>query len=111
LLLARTLYALGEHKSSLEVVQSINQSNPKREARQIIAKNYAAQEDWSKALSYLRKLLSEAQEIEMLNLAARCYLNLDQPHKALPLLQKSLKLNPQQQTIKDLKEKTKKQLK
>lgn len=111
LLLAQTLFALGEHNQSLEVAQSIHQSTQNREASQIIAKNYAAQEKWTQALSYLEKLLREAQEIEMLNLAARCYLNLDQPHNALPLLQKSLKLNPQQQTIKDLEEKTKKQLK
>ncbi len=43
-------------------------------------------------------------------MAAECYLNLSEPKKALPLLQKSLKLNPNQARIKELEEKTKKHL-
>jgi tetratricopeptide (TPR) repeat protein len=54
--------------------------------------------------------MEQAAEIEVLNLAAECYLNLNQPEKALPLLQKSLELNPNQARIKELEEKTKKRL-
>ena len=43
-------------------------------------------------------------------MAAECYLNLSEPEKALPLLQKSLKLDPNQARIKELEEKTKKHL-
>ncbi len=52
--------------------------------------------------------MEQAAETIVFNLAAECYLNLSQPDKALPLLQKSLKLNPNQARIKELEEKTKK---
>jgi hypothetical protein len=54
--------------------------------------------------------MEQAAEISVLNLAAECYLNLSQPEKALPLLQKSLELNLNQARIKELEEKTKKSL-
>jgi hypothetical protein len=55
-------------------------------------------------------LMAEATEVSVLNLAAECYLNLDRPEKALPLLQKSLTLLPGQAPIRDLEEKTRKRL-
>jgi GWxTD domain-containing protein len=108
LLLAKTLYALGRYKDSLAIVFPVYQATQEREAAKIIAVNYAGLEDWSSALVYLEKLMEQATEISVLNLAAECYLNLKQPEKALPLLRKSLELNPNQDKIKELEKKAKK---
>jgi tetratricopeptide (TPR) repeat protein len=110
LLLAKSLYALKLFKDSLTVVFPVYHATQNREAAKTIAANYAGLEDWTTALVYLEKLMEQAAEISVLNLAAECHLNLDQPDKALPLLQKSLKLNPNQARIKELEEKTKKRL-
>ncbi len=45
-----------------------------------------------------------------MNLAAECYLNLNQPEKALPLIQKSLELDPNQDKIKKQERKAREQL-
>jgi GWxTD domain-containing protein len=108
LLLAKTFYALGRYKDSLAIIFPIYQATQDREAAKIIAVNYAGLEDWSSALIYLEKLMEQATEISVLNLAAECYLNLKQPEKALPLLRKSLELNPNQDKIKELEKKAKK---
>ncbi len=110
LLLAKSLYALKQFKDSLAIVFPVYHATQNREAAKIIAVNYAGLGDWSTALVYLEKLMEQAAEISVLNLAAECYLNLNQPEKALPLLQKSLELNPDQAKIKELEEKTKKHL-
>jgi len=107
LLLARTLFALQQYDESLDIATTLYKATQNREAAKIIAANYSALENWSQSLVYLEKLLKEATELGILNLAAECYLNLDQPKKALPLLQESLKLNPNQPKIKELEEKTK----
>jgi len=111
LLLAKVLYVLHRYQDSLTVVFPVYQSAGEREAAKLIAANYAALEDWTSALIYLEKIMAQTTEISVLNLAAECYLNLNQPEKALPLLRKSLELNPAQTYIKNLEEKTKKQLK
>jgi GWxTD domain-containing protein len=108
LLLAKTLYALRRYKDSLAIISPVYQATQEREAAKIIAVNYAGLEDWSSALVYLEKLMEQATEISVLNLAAECYLNLNQPEKALPLLRKSLELNPNQDKIKELEKKAKK---
>ena len=110
LLLAKTLYALGKFQDSLTTVFPVYQGTQEREAAKIIALNYAGLKDWSSALVYLEKLMEQATEVSVLNLAAECYLNLNQPEKALSLLQKSLELNPNQANIKELEKKTKKRL-
>ncbi len=74
----------------------------------MIALDYAGLKAWASALVYLEKLMQEATEVAVLNLAAECYLNLSQPEKALPLLQKSLQLDPSQPRIKELEAKAKK---
>ena len=110
LLSAKSLYALKQYKDSLTVVFPVYHATQNREAAKIIAVNYAGLQDWTTALVYLEKLMEQAAEISVLNLAAECYLNLNQPEKALPLLQKSLELNPNQARIKELEVKTKKRL-
>ena len=109
-LLAKNLYALGHFQDSLTLIFPVYQASQGREAAKIIAVNYAGLKDWSSALIYLEKLMEQAVEISVLNLAAECYINLNQPGKALPLLQKSLELNPSQPHIKELEKKTKKLL-
>ncbi len=99
-----------QYKDSLTIVFPVYHATQNREAAKIIAVNYAGLEDWSTALVYLEKLMEQAAEIIILNMAAECYLNLSEPEKALPLLQKSLKLDPNQARIKELEEKTKKRL-
>ncbi len=110
LLLAKTLYGTGRFKESLDQALPLFERNPDRETAKVIALDYAGRKDWNAAVGYLEKLMSEATEIGVLNLAAECYLNLDRPEKALPLLQKSLSLLPGQPQARDLEEKTKKRL-
>ncbi|MCX6572077.1 MAG: GWxTD domain-containing protein [Candidatus Aminicenantes bacterium] len=108
LLLAKTLYGLGLFKQSLGHALPLYERVPDREAAKVIALDYAALKDWNSALTYLDKLLAEATEVPVLNLAAECLLALDRPEKALPLLQKSLSLVPDQPAVKALEEKTRK---
>jgi GWxTD domain-containing protein len=110
LLLAKTLYALQKFEDSLTVVFPVYQKTQEREAAKIISLNYVGLNDWGAALVYLEKLMQEAVELSVINLAAECYLKLDQPEKALPLLQKSLELSPDQPHIKKLEEEAKKRL-
>ena len=44
----------------------------------------------------------EATEANVLSLAGECYIRLGQPEKALPLLRKSLDIEPDQPAVKDL---------
>ena len=108
LLLAKSLYGLGRCKESLGQALPLYERAPDRETAKVIALDYAALKDWNSALTYLDKLLAEATEIPVLNLAAECHLALDRPEKALPLLQKSLALLPDQPVVKALEEKTRK---
>ncbi len=110
LLLAKSLYGLGRFQESLAQALPLYERAPDREAGKVIALDYAALKDWTSALNYLEKLMAEATEVSVLNLAAEGYLNLDRPEKALPLLQKSLSLVPDQPPIKDLEEKTRRRL-
>lgn len=107
LLLAKALYALQKYKESLAVVFPVYQVLKKREAAKVIALNYVGLKDCSSALVYLEKLMEEAAEVSVLNLAAECYLSLNQPEKALPLLQKSLELKPSQARARDLERRAK----
>ena len=110
LLLAKTDYAQGRYRESLDLALPLFERAPDREIGKLLAVDYAALGDWASALGYLEKILSEATEISVLNLAAECYLNLDKPEKALPLLEKSLSLVPDQPVAKGLLDKAKKRL-
>jgi GWxTD domain-containing protein len=110
LLLAKSLYGLGRYKESLAEAAALYERVPDRETAKVIALDYAGLRDWPSALTYLEKLMAEATEVSVLNLAAECQLNLDRPEKALPLLQKSLSLLPDQPSIRELEAKTKKRL-
>ena len=105
LLLGKALYALGRYQDSLDVLKPAEDAGQSGEAAKVMAADYAALKDWASALSYLEKLLAEATEVSVLNLAGECHLNLGRPDRALPLLQKSLQLDPNQPEVKTLLEK------
>ncbi|MEW5902167.1 MAG: CDC27 family protein, partial [Acidobacteriota bacterium] len=104
-LLGKILFALGRYKDSLDVLKPTEQKGFSREAAKVMAADLAGLKDWPSALVYLEKLLAEATEVSVLNLAGECYLNLNQPERALPLLQKSLAIDPNQPGIKALLDK------
>jgi tetratricopeptide (TPR) repeat protein len=81
-----------------------------REAAKVMALDQAGLKDWTSALATLEKLMSEATEIPVLNLAAECHLALGHPERALPLLQKSLALAPDQPAARALEERARKSL-
>lgn len=111
LLLGKSLFALKKYRDSLSVLQPLYEINQNREAGKVIALNFFFLEKWKEALDYLEKLLQEAIELNLLNLAAECYLNLDLPEKAMTLIEKSLQLEPNQPQIIKLKEKIKAKIK
>jgi tetratricopeptide (TPR) repeat protein len=110
LLLAKTLFATGRFQESLGQALPLYKRVPDQETGKVIALDYAGLKDWESSLVYLDKLMAEATEVSILNMAAECHLNLGHPEKALPLLQKSLSLVPDQPSIKELAERTKKSL-
>ena len=110
LLMARILYALGRFQDSVAAARPLYEESKSREAAKILAASHAALKDSTSALIYLEELLAGATETGVLNLAAECYLNLNQPERALLLLRRSLEIDPDQPAIKTLEERAKKQL-
>jgi GWxTD domain-containing protein len=110
LLLSKCDYARGRFRDSLSQALPLYESTKNREAGKVIALDHAGLKDWASALAYLEKLLADATEVPVLNLAAECYLNLNQPDKALPLIEKSLSLDPSQPQVKDMEGRAKKAL-
>ncbi len=110
LLLGQTFFARKKFADSIAVVLPVFQKTQDRKSGKLLAANYARLKNWASALVYLEKLLETATELSVLNLAAECYINLSQPEKALPLLQKSLDIDPNQIKIKELIEKIKRRI-
>ena len=108
LLLGKSLFALNRFQDSLATIVPLYEATKDREAAKVIALDYTGLKDWTTALIYLDKLMAEATEVGVLNLAAECHLNLGRPDRALPLIQKSLSLDPSQPAIRALEEKAKK---
>jgi GWxTD domain-containing protein len=108
LLLGKSLFALNRFQDSLATIIPLYEATKDREAAKVIALDYTGLKDWTTALIYLDKLMAEATEVGVLNLAAECHLNLGRPDRALPLIQKSLSLDPSQPAIRVLEEKAKK---
>ncbi len=105
LLLAKILFALGRYQDSLVAIKPLEATGISREAAKVAAADYAALKDWSSALVYLEKLLAEATELSILNLAGECHLNLGRPDQALALFRRSLEIDPDQPAVKALAEK------
>jgi len=110
LLLAKSLYGLELYKESLAHAAALHERMNDRESAKVIALGHVGLKDWRAALPYLEKLMAEATEIPVLNLAAECYLALGQPEKALPLIEKSLSFAPDQPAVKALEEQARKRL-
>jgi len=108
LLLAKTLYGQKAYQDSLALITPIYESTRDREAAKIMALDFAGLEDWNSALVYLKDVLKQATEIGVLNLTAECLIRLNRAEEALPLLQKSLELNPGQEEAKRLLDQAKK---
>ncbi len=102
LLRAQSLFALGRHQDSLAAAVPVYEATKSRDAAKIIAACYAAQQKWVESLAYLERLLADATEVSVLNQAGECYLNLRQPEMALPLLERSLQLEPDQPAVRAL---------
>ncbi|MBU4254962.1 MAG: GWxTD domain-containing protein [Acidobacteria bacterium] len=102
LLLSRIQFGLQNYEEALRLSIPIYRQTFDREAGKTAAASYAALNNWSEAVVLLEDLLKEAQEIPVLNLAGECYLKLNQIQRALPFLQKSLQLNPDQPAIREL---------
>ncbi len=110
LLLAKTFYALGRFQDSLEAAMPLSEGEQSREASKIIAACHAGLKNWPEALVYLERLMAEATETSVLNMAGECYVNLNQPQRALPLLRRSLEIDPNQPAVKALLEASEKKL-
>jgi GWxTD domain-containing protein len=108
LLLAKSLYGLGRYAEALAQAVPLYERGGDREAAKVAALAHACLKDWNAALTYLDKLLAEATEVPVLNLAAECHLALGHPEKALPLIQKSLALAPDQPAVRAMEEQAKK---
>ncbi len=110
LLLAKSLYGLGRHADALAQAVPLYERGGDREAAKVAALAHAGLKDWSAALTYLDKLLAEATEVPVLNLAAECHLALGRPAEALPLIQRSLALAPDQPAVRAMEEQAKKRI-
>jgi GWxTD domain-containing protein len=110
LMLAKALYGLGLFKESLGQATAVYERGGGREAAKVMALDQAGLKDWASALATLEKLMAEATEISVLNLAAECQLALGRPEQALALLQKSLALVPDQPAARALEERARKRL-
>jgi len=110
LLLAKSLYGLGLYEESLGHAKAVHDRGGDRESGKVMALDQAGLKDWSAALSTLEELMAGATEISVLNLAAECHLALGRPERALPLLQRSLSLSPDQPAVRALEEEAKKRL-
>ena len=102
LLSAQALFALGRYQEALTAARPLAEAPGDREAAKIMAAAHAALKEWTAAVAYLEKLMAEATEVSVLNLAGECYLHLGQPEKALPLFQKSLEIDSNQPAVKEL---------
>jgi tetratricopeptide (TPR) repeat protein len=104
LLLGRTLYALNRYKDSIGVLDPLSKIQKSRDAAKVLALDYSGLGDWAAALAYCRDLLKEGTEVSVLNLAGECYIRVNQPEQAVPLLRKSLEIEPAQPAVKALLE-------
>ncbi|HEX2694463.1 MAG TPA: tetratricopeptide repeat protein, partial [Acidobacteriota bacterium] len=108
LYLGKSLFALGRFRESLAELVPRYEASPDRETAKVIALDHAGLKDWASALVYLDKIMAEATEVSVLNLAAECHMSLGEPAKALPLIEKSLSLDPSQPLIREMGERAKK---
>jgi len=109
--LAKALHGLKGFKDSLAMIAPVYEATRDREAAKVMALDYAGLEDWSSALVYLKDLLKQATELGVLNLAGECLIRLGRADEALPLLRKSLELDPRQDEARKLMDQAQKAIK
>ncbi len=109
LYLGKSLFALGRFRESLAELGPRYEATQDRETAKVIALDHAGLKDWASALIYLDRLMAEATEVSVLNLAAECHMNLGEPGKALLLIEKSLSLDPSQPLIREMEKRAKKE--
>jgi tetratricopeptide (TPR) repeat protein len=109
--MGKSLFALKKYAESAQILQPLYEASQNREAGKVLALDFYYLEKWPEAVAYLEKLLQEGTELSLLNLAAECYLKLDLPAKALLMIEKSLKLEPNQPQARKLEEIIKARLK
>lgn len=107
-LYARALLALGRAQDAITAAMPVYAASGDRDAGKVLALGLAAKKDWTASLVYLDKLLEEAVEVEVLNLAAECHLELGRPQIAISLLERSLGMVAEQPTARALLERARK---
>jgi GWxTD domain-containing protein len=108
LLLGRTLYALRRYAESIAVLVPLYKTHPDRDTGKVLALDHFSLGEWSATLELCRSLLREGTEVSVLNLAGECYVRLNDPDQAVPLLRKSLEIDPAQPAVRALLEKAQK---
>ncbi len=117
LTLGKSLYGLRRYRESLDVLAPLIPAPAPgaaaaagwRDAAKVVALDRAALREWPEALAVLERLLQDATELGVLNLAAECQLRLGRPAEALALLRKSLTLDPAQPAVKAMESEALKQ--
>jgi GWxTD domain-containing protein len=105
LLLGRTLYALGRYAESIADLDPLFKIRPDRDAGKVLALDHFSLGEWDAALELCRGLLREGTEVSVLNVAGECCIRLNDPEQAVPLLRKSLEIDPAQPAVQALLEK------
>lgn len=108
LLLAKSFYGLGRFRETVDNAVIVYGRTGDKDTAKVLALGHFGLREWDKALVYLDRILAEATEIPVLNLAAECHMNLGRYDLALVLLKKSLSLVPDQPAIRELEEKVEK---
>ncbi len=105
LLLGRTLYGLHRYADSIGVLDPLYKVKKDRDAGKALALDHFSLSEWGPALEMCRDLLQGGTEVSVLNLAGECCVRLDDPDQAVPLLRKSLEIDPAQPAVRALLEK------
>ncbi|MGD0781494.1 MAG: GWxTD domain-containing protein [Candidatus Aminicenantales bacterium] len=105
LLLGRTLYGLRRYADSIGVLDPLYKAKKDRDAGKALALDHFSLGEWGPALELCQELLREGTEVSVLNVAGECCVRLDDPDQAVPLLRKSLEIDPAQPAVRALLEK------
>jgi len=107
-LYAKALLAAGRAQDAINAASPVYATSGDADAGKTIALGLVAKKDWAAALVYLDKLLEGAIEVEVLNLAAECHLELGRPQIAISLLERSLGMVAEQPAARALLERARK---
>jgi GWxTD domain-containing protein len=107
-LYAKALLAANRTQDAIAAATPVYAASGDRDAGKTIASGLVARKDWEGALVYLDKLLEGAIEVEVLNLAAECHLELGRPQVAISLLERSLGMDSGQPAARALLERARK---